>query len=212
MQSSTHYLQGAQKPRLLLLTVWFLRQVRVMRTAMRVYSRFLGAITLVGTVGACSSSPSSNTRDAANPLDGGSTCNGTVVDGILGTWGITRLAGGDAPGGVTVVAVKGTYRFCGSPSSGTFRYTDDGLHTPGRNCHLIRELDGSFTYDSATLAMTTTSGFFADRNCDDPSLNLEQQVNGPSTTSYPAAISGSELTIQDGSVSGGQPGSVYARE
>jgi hypothetical protein len=180
---------------------------------------FIGAVISVGACSASSSSPAgggggveAGATEGGPQSDGGSTCDGTVANGILGTWGITRIAGGDAPGGVTTIPVKGTYRFCGSASTGTFRETDDGLHVGGRNCHYIVDMSGTFTYDNATLTLTTTSGFLAVRGCDDGSANTEQPANVPSTTPYPATVSGNELTIQDGSVSGGKPGSVYTRE
>ena len=139
-------------------------------------------------------------------------CDGKVANGILGKWGITRIAGGNAPGGVTTIPVKSTYLFCGSASAGTFRETTDGLHFGSRNCRYIVDLSGTFTYDNEALVMTTTSGFIAMRGCDDTSANSERQANVPSTDTSPATVSGSELTIQDGSVSGGKPGSVYTRE
>jgi hypothetical protein len=183
--------------------------------------RSVGFVATVLAVSACSATTSpgggAGSDGGARPAtpDSGSpaaTCDGKTANGILGTWGITRIAGGDAPGGVTTIPVKGTYRFCGTASAGTFRLTDDGLHYGSRNCRYINDDSGTFTYDNTTLTLTTTAGLFALRGCDDTSINTERQARVPDTTAYPSTLSGNELTIQDGSVSGGKPGSVYTRE
>ena len=127
--------------------------------------------------------------------DGGTGCTGQVANGLLGTWAATLMAGGDAPGGVTTIPVKTVYRFCGDLASGTYQYTEDGRHTPARDCRRVTDLRGTFTYDGATLALTTRTGFAATRECPDPSGNHQNNVSSPDTRSYSATVSGTKLTL-----------------
>jgi hypothetical protein len=179
----------------------------------RVYIGWLCAGLLFNLVSCKSddadSADAANSADAqGNQNDGGTSCEGATTDGILGKWGIILLGGGDAPGGGTTISVRGTYHFCGPTSSGTFRYTEAGLHTPGRDCRHVRDRSGTFTYDGATLALTTNDALSGAYDCADPSQNHEQKSTTPSTRSYPAMVSGNQLTIEDGAI----PSSVYTRK
>lgn len=110
-------------------------------------------------------------------------CQGTTDVGILGTWsaeGALGVADGTVP-------VKRTYRFCGAPSEGTFRYQEGSA--PSRGCRRVADLRGTFTFDGTRLLLTFESGSVATVRCDDGDLS------GADTERFEATVEGGTLTM-----------------
>lgn len=130
--------------------------------------------------------------------------------GILGSWSNEQTAGGDGPNGI--VLVKVTYRFCGTPTSGTYRYEEDGMDTPSRGCHRVADLRGTFTLEGTKLLLTSKSGYQATEGCSDPTMNHRNDVTTEYTSEYEASVDGDTLTMIAISAAGNSSPYEYTRE
>jgi len=167
-------------------------------------------LVALGALVACSSStPATSTdagREAATATDGStqppSPCDGKAASGILGTWLLPTFAGGSPPTGGNTVVVYQRYRFCGTESSGTFRYTEDAVHVAGPDCQLVEDFRGTFTFEPGKLTLRTSYGISEIKGCKDPSQNNVAVPNVPSTETRSVTLEKDQLLFKqnDGSV------------
>lgn len=188
----------------------------------RSYVFLFALLAACGSSSSSSSSPPSSSSagsDGGAPAagDGGSNadgdaCEGANDDGILGSWSNEQAAGGDGPNGI--VMVKVTYRFCGTPTGGTYRYEEDGVGTPYAGCRRVADVRGTFTLEGKKLLLSLKSGYQATEDCPDPSLDSRNDV-APGldyTTEYEVEVLGDSLTMVHKSQSGDSSPYVYTRE